>query len=137
MSKTAEVVSNDPKEPVVQLMVAGSVDKFATITPRMVSLRGAVGETLKQSVTIVPEDKYPFKILEAQARDGKNIRVALNEVTEAGKPSYALVVENLQSAAGSYNDSVVLKTDSKLQPELEVRVFIYLRPAPAGEKKKS
>lgn len=136
MSKSAEVVSNDPKEPVAQLVVSGSVDKFATITPRMVSLRGAAGDSLKQTVTILAEDKYPFKILQTQARDGKHIRLALNELTEAGKPGYSLVVENLETAAGSYNDTVVLKTDSKLQPELEVRVFIYLRPPPAGEKKK-
>lgn len=136
MSKSVEVVSNDPKEPVAQLMVSGNVDKFATITPRMVSLRGAAGETLRQTVAILPEAKYPFKILEARALDGKHIRLALNEATEAGKPVYALVVENLQTDAGSYNDTVVLKTDSKLQPELEVRVFIYLRPPTDGEKKK-
>ena len=135
MDKSAEVLTNDPKEPVVQLMVKGSVDKFATINPRMLNLRGNVGEALEGTVIIVPEDKYPFKVVSVAAKEGKNIRVALNETKEGGKAAYALVVKNLKADAGSYTDTVVLKTDSKLQPELDVRVYTYLRAQPPAEKK--
>jgi hypothetical protein len=134
MEKSAEVLTNDPKEPVVHLMVAGQVDRFATITPRMLNLRGMSGETLRGTVSIVPEEKYPFKILSAHPLEGK-LRVQLNEVQEGGKTAYALVVENLKTDAGSYNDTVRLKTDNPIQPELDVRVFIYLRAQPSSEKK--
>jgi len=135
MDKTAEVLTNDPKEPVVQLMVKGPVDKFATINPRLLNLRGNAGEALEGTVIIVPEDKYPFKVVSAVAKEGRNIRVALNETKEGGKATYMLVVKNLKADAGSYTDTVVLKTDSKLQPELDVRVYTYLRLQPPAEKK--
>ena len=116
-------------------MVKGPVDKFATINPRMLNLRGNVGEALEGTVIIVPDDKYPFKVVSVEAREGKNIRVALNETKEGGKAAYALVVKNLKTDAGSYSDTVVLKTDSRLQPELDVRVYTYLRSQPPAEKK--
>ena len=122
MDKSAEVLTNDPKEPVVQLMVKGPVDKFATINPRMLNLRGNAGEALEGTVSVA-------------AKEGKNIRVALNETKEGGKTAYMLVVKNLKADAGSYTDTVVLKTDSKLQPELDVRVYTYLRSQPPAEKK--
>jgi hypothetical protein len=134
MEKSAEVLTNDPQEPVVHLMVSGPVDRFATITPRTLSLRGMSGETLRGTVSIVPEEKYPFKILGAHPLEGK-LKLQLNEAQEGGKSAYALVVENLKSDAGSYNDIVRLKTDNPLQPEMDVRVFIYLRAQPSSEKK--
>jgi len=135
MDKSAEVLTNDPKEPVVQLMVKGPVDKFATINPRLLNLRGNAGEALEGTVIIVPDEKYPFKVVSVAAKEGRNIRVALNETKEGGKSAYVLVVKNLKADAGSYTDTVVLKTDSKLQPELDVRVYTYLRSQPPAEKK--
>jgi hypothetical protein len=45
------------------------------------------------------------------------------------------MVETLLSEAGSYFDTVRLKTDSPLQPEMDVRVYVYLRAQPSFEKK--
>lgn len=134
MEKSAEVLTNDPNEPVVQLSVAGMVDRFASITPRMLNLRGVAGEKLQGTVNIVPEDKYNFKALGARSREGK-LKVGLSEGLEGGKRAYTLSVENLKSEAGSFNDIVVVQTDSPLQPEIEVRVFVYLRVAQPAEKK--
>jgi hypothetical protein len=127
-------MTNDPKQRVVHLTIAGQVEQFVAISPRTLYLRGVAGEKLRGAVRIVPEDKYPFKVINAQARGGR-IRVDLNELKEGGKTAYALWVENVKAEAGSYSDTVALKTDSPLQPELEVRVFVYLRPPPPAEKK--
>jgi hypothetical protein len=135
MDKSAEVLTNDPREPVVQLVVKGPVDRFAAINPRMLNLRGNVGEALEGTVVIVPDEKYPFKVVSVAAKEGKNIRVALSETREGGRAAYTLVVKNTKAEAGSYSDTVVLKTDSKLQPELDVRVYTYLRSQPPAEKK--
>jgi len=135
MDKSAEVLTNDPKEPVVQLMVKGPVDKFATINPRMLNLRGNVGEALEGTVVIVPDEKYPFKVVSVAAKEGKHIRIALSETREGGRAAYALIVKNLKKEDDSYSDTVVLKTHSKLQPELDVRVYTYLRSQPPAEKK--
>ena len=134
LEKSADVMTNDPKEPVVHLTIAGPVDRFATITPRMLSLRGVSGETLRGSVSIVPEEKYPFKVLDTYPLEGK-LKVQLDPVTQDGKTTYALRVENLRTEAGSYNDTVRMKTDHPLQPEMDVRVYVYLRAQPSFEKK--
>jgi hypothetical protein len=134
LSKSAEVISNDPKEPVVQLTVTGVVDKFASITPSPVILRGVAGENLSQTVRIIPEAKYPFKLVEARPRDGRNLTVTLSPAAEGGAGGYALLVQNTKGEAGSYTDSVVLKTDSPLKPEIDIRVVAYLKP-PSPEKK--
>lgn len=118
----------------MQLAIAGPVERFAVINPRTLNLRGVAGDKLQGTVSIVPEDKYPFKVTNAQAREGR-LNVSLSEVKEGGKTAYALSVESVRAEAGSYNDTVVLKTDSPLQPELDVRVFVYLRPSAQGEKK--
>jgi hypothetical protein len=119
---------------VVQLLVRGQVDRFAAINPRTLSLRGQAGEILQGAVSIVPEDKYPFKLISAKARSGQ-LKVGLNEEKEGERSVYTLSVENLRSEAGSFNDTVVLKTDSPLKPELDVRVFVYLRAAPPEAKR--
>ena len=112
----------------------GQVDRFAAINPRMLNLRGMAGETIQGTVRIVPEDKYPFKILSAETKEGK-LKILLNEVKEGNKAAYALLVQNLRADAGSYNDTVVLKTDNNLQPEIDVRVFVYLRAQQPAEKR--
>jgi hypothetical protein len=119
---------------VVQLAIAGMVERFVEISPRALNLRGLAGEELQGTVRIVPEDKYPLKVISAQAREGR-LNVSLSEVKQGGKTAYALSVENIKVEAGSYNDTVVMKTDSPIQPELDVRVFVYLRASPPPEKK--
>jgi hypothetical protein len=134
LEKSAEVMTSDPGEPVVHLTISGQVDRFAAITPRTLSLRGVSGEILRGSVSIVPEEKYPFTILSVYPTEGK-LKVQLDEVMQDGRKGYALMVETLLSEAGSYFDTVRLKTDSPLQPEMDVRVYVYLRAQPSFEKK--
>lgn len=134
MEKSAEVMSNDPKEPVVHLVVAGPVDKFVTINPRMLNLRGTAGERLQGTLTVIPEDKYPFRLTAVQPREGR-LKASFNETRQEGKPAYTILAENVKAEAGSYSDTLVLKTDNPLQPELEVRVYVYLRAAETSEKK--
>lgn len=134
MEKSAEVMTNDPKEPVVHLVMAGPVDRFVSITPRMLNLRGAAGERLQGTITVVPEEKYPFRLTGVQPREGR-LKASFSESRQDGRPAYALKVENAMTEAGSYSDTLVLQTDSPVQPQLEVRVYVYLRPADAPVKK--
>jgi hypothetical protein len=61
---------------------------------------------------------------------GGKLKFVLTVVKEGSSNGYALSVENLALEAGSYNDTVILKTDSSIRPVLQVRVYIYLRPSP-------
>jgi len=128
MRKTAGVYTNDKELPRQDLVISGPVEKFVTMQPQHANMRGFVGDPIKATVTIIPEKQYPFKILNLRAKDGKYIKYQLEETKESGTTAYKLNVENLKTEAGRYYDSIILETDSKIRPQLNVRVYGYLRP---------
>jgi len=71
MRKTVGVYTNDKNRPRTDLVISGQVEKFVTIRPKHINLRGYAGDTIKTSVFLIPEKKYPFKILKVSAKDGK------------------------------------------------------------------
>jgi hypothetical protein len=128
MKKTASVFTNDKNSPRINLAISGQVEKFVTIRPNHVSLRGYTGDSIKALVSVIPEKKYPFKILKVTARDGKNIKFELDEVASSANGAYQLKVENLKPDSGRYYDTIFLETDSKIRPQLSLRVYGNLRP---------
>lgn len=124
-----------PNKPVLYLTVTGNVDKFVTIDPKRISLRGVAGNRIKSIVRIVPEEKYPFKITESQASNGKNIRFKLQKLNNTKKEEYMLLVENLKKDKGRYVDTIKLKTDSKIKPEIKIYVYGYILDQPKNKKK--
>ncbi len=108
-----------------------------TIRPRQVRLRGIAGEQLQKKVTIIPVEKYPFKILKVRAQNGKNIRFQLQEEKGQKGQQYALIIENQRLQKGRYFDNITLETDSKIRPTLNVRVYGNIMPRPEEEKKES
>jgi hypothetical protein len=97
-------------------------------------LRGYEGNQMVSTVKIIPEEKYPFKIVESKALFGNNIRYKIEETTSSKKPEYLLTVENLKKDTGQYYDTISLKTDSKIRPLIKVRVNGYILDK---EKKKN
>ena len=128
MKKNAGVYTNDKTRPQQDLIISGQVEKFVTIRPKHANMRGIVGDPIKGTVTIIPEKKYPFKILNLRAQDGKYIKYRLEEAKESDTTVYKLNIENLKTDAGRYYDAIILETDSKSRPQLSVRVYGYLRP---------
>ena len=128
MRKTAGVYTDDKKHPQQDLIISGQVEKFVTIRPQHANMRGTVGDPVKGTVTIIPEKKYPFKIINLRAKDGKYIKYQLEETKESNTFAYKLIIENLKTDAGRYYDSIILETDSEIRPQLSVRVYGYLRP---------
>jgi hypothetical protein len=112
----------------MDLTISGDVDRFVTIQPPSLRLSGFAGESLKGSVTIIPEKKYPFKIVNARAKDGQYITFQLEEIKQSEATAYELKVENLKQDTGRYFDSIILETNNKIQPQLDVRVYGYLLP---------
>lgn len=106
------------------------MERFVTITPKRVNLKGTVGESIEGTVRIIPKEKYPFKILKTRARSGKNIRLNLKETENS---EYLLTVENLMKVKGSYRDTVYLKTDSKIRPEIKISVKGKISDKPKKE----
>ena len=122
MSKTAIVQSNDPRQPSIVLRISGQVERFATIKPRVLRLKGTAGEKIRGSVRIIPEKKYPFRILGSAVKKGKHIQYTLSTVGgESG--GYRVDVENLKESKGRYYDYIILNTDSEIQPRIRITVF--------------
>lgn len=128
MKKTAGVYTNDKNRPRMDLVISGQVERFVTIRPKHVNLRGYAGDSIKASVSLIPEKKYPFKIVKARAKDGNNITFELEDPAKSEDGVYTLTVENLKKDTGRFFDTIILETDSKIRPELSVRVYGNLRP---------
>ena len=135
--KTATIYTNDKKNPRLKLSIIGEVEKFVTIRPNQVRLHGVTGQEIKRKVTIIPTPKYPFKIIKARVRDGKDISYQLSEEKSENGQKYALTVENKRMEKGSYFDIITLETDSKIRPTLSVRVYGDIKSHSEEEKKKS
>ena len=133
--KSATIFTNDKKNPRLKLSIIGMVERFVTIRPSQVRLRGFTGEEIKRKVAIIPTPRYPFKIVNVRARDGKDISYQLSEENSENGLQYALMVENKRTQQGSYFDIITLETDSKIRPELQIRVYGQLRQHTANEKK--
>jgi hypothetical protein len=106
------------------LTVTGEVEKFVTITPsRRVRLSGRAGQPIEETVTIIPGEKYPFKIIKAKATNGKRIYYYLSESMTPNGRQYVLTVKNIKTGKGRYLDTIVLKTTSKYRPEITIQVY--------------
>ena len=127
MTKTATIESNDPQTPRLRLTLSGEVNSFAQVEPRRVSLAGVAGETIEAIVTITPVAAYPFKVIESKALKGDYIDHRVAEKQSGGALYYELTVTNLKDEAGHYSDTIIIKTDSEIRPELRINVRGNLR----------
>jgi hypothetical protein len=112
---------------VVRFTITGWVQRFATVEPERIVLRGRPGEELKASVKIVPDEDFPFSILQAKAKHGRFISIALEDLKGSEQKGFLLTVVNLRKNPGRYFDVVSLKTDSAIRPELRVNVSGFIQ----------
>ncbi len=135
--KHATLFTNDEKNPRLKLTISGSVDRFVTIKPNRVKLRGVAGDEIKRKVTITPQKKYPFKIVNVSAKNGEDIHFELLEEKGKQGPVYALLIENKRLEQGRYFDVITVETDSKIQPKLSIRVYGDLRQRTEEKKEQT
>ena len=86
-------------------------------------MKGFVGQSIMVSVAIIPEKKYPFKIVDTKAKNGMNIRYKLDKLKISEGKEYVLTIENLKKSKGRYHDIIYLTTDSPIQPKINIRVY--------------
>lgn len=91
--------------------------------PKYARLVGAAGTDIKRAITITREKAYPFKIVTAKARNGKDIAFDLQAFSKADAEGYILTIENKKTVAGRYADSVILTTDSQIKRTITVPVY--------------
>jgi hypothetical protein len=108
--------------------------------PAYARLVGQAGTDIKRAITITREKAYPFKILEAKARNGNDIAVDVQEFSKADGDGYILTIENKKMVAGRYADTVILTTDSSIKPTISIPVYGQImsaapQPVPAPPKR--
>lgn len=131
LKKTSYVLTNDPNNAKVSITMEGEVKKFVTIKPSRVRMTGAAGkDDIHQTVRIIPEKAFPFKILEAKSEKEGNIGLDLKHVKTDDGEEYQLVVKNLKDQKTRYFDKVILKTDSEVKPEIQISVYGNILEAP-------
>lgn len=122
VKKNIAVYTNDPEKPKINLTLRGFVDKIVDITPKRVFLNGSPDKELSASVTIVPEEKYPFKIKEVKAQSGYNISVKLENDGGSKPNQYIVTVKNTAKTKNKYYDWIIIRTDSAVNNEIKIPV---------------
>ena len=122
MQKRVSVETNDPIQPKHSLAISGLVKKLYTLSKRSISLKGTAGDDIIDIIMIVPEGEYQFKILDAKMESGRYVGLTWNTYQTQNKTAYRIQVRNLKEEAGRYVDTIQLRTDSDIQPQIRVRV---------------
>jgi hypothetical protein len=126
------VHTNDPRNPVMELMVSGKVKVFAEIRPKGLRLNGKTGEPVTNMVKIIPRPDHPFKITNVYAMNGQHIRLSLADKTQTGSPMYELTITGSRQKRGWISDVIHLETDSLIRPMLQVPVSLMIVEAKKG-----
>ncbi len=117
------VHTNDINNRIIHLTVNGFVEKFVTVKPERVFLNGPVDKNLSATLEIIPEEKYPFKILGTSSLNGNNIRVKLKKNSGSKSTQYFLTVQSTAKVKGKYFDLIIVKTDNQIHPEIRIPVL--------------
>lgn len=99
------------------------MEKLYELKPSYVRLTGYATDTISKLVTIVPADKYPFKILDVSSRNETFFKYKLTERKPSEGGGYTLLIENLKKEQGRYMDILALSTDSNFQNKINIRVY--------------
>lgn len=118
-----QVRTNDPKKPIMEIVVAGEVEMFARINPEHVHFMGNAGEPMAVEVEIVPRKEYPFTVTSVKSQnEGGFIKFELKEKCTKGGGRCILRVENTRAEKGRYVDRLLIHTDSPLRPVIAINV---------------
>ncbi len=138
VDKKITVFTNDPENERLYIDMKVKVDRLYKLSHRRVNLVGNVGVALKQTVTLTPEKDHAFKVKEVTAKRGDHINYQLHDISNQTETKYELTIENTKKEAGPYFDTLYLKTDSTVQPEIKIQVFGNIRkPTEVKEKQLS
>ncbi len=132
MHKRFVVHTNDKKHPKTILRVSGHVKAFAKLEPRYLRLIGKPGQKLAATAKLWPLKEFPFKVTSVEAKSGKDIKVAFQELKENGRQGYLVKVELTRKEKGGFRDTVLIHTDSKKKPVIKLPVFGYLKVVQKG-----
>lgn len=119
------------------MKLTGEVKKFVTITPEKVIFKGTVGETISQTIAIVPNTEEPLELLKVLALKGTDFTFSLREFDDFRNKSYSLYVENTRKSEGRYYDKITIITGRSDLPPLTIIVSGDIKKAGSDKKETS
>lgn len=123
VTKQFRVFTDDPANPMINLVVHGKIMAYVEVTPKRIMFRGQLGDNLTQEVRIVPQDGHLFKIKKVKANSGKFIKYDLKPLgKEPSKEGYLLTVSCTRKMKGSFGDLIIVHTDLKEKQVINIPV---------------
>lgn len=113
------------QRPKIYLQISGAVERIVTIRPEKIFLTGPADadNDIFVSVSVIPEKKYPFKIVDAAAQIGQNISVTLGTDSGTKLKEHIITVRNTSKTKGKYSDLITIKTDNSTYKEIKIPVI--------------
>ncbi len=106
----------------IEIGIHLEVREFAALHPYRLWLQGTAGDSIEETVIVVPNDAYPFSIREILTRKGVWIETAVRETEHEGRRAFAIDVRNTRNKPGPYQDVLFVQTDHPERPEFRIRV---------------
>jgi len=97
------------------------------VNPKVARLVGKAGELIQTDVTITPPSVNLFDITDIRVQEGKNIRFKMQTKIKSDPKQFVLHISNTKPDPGRYFDKIILKTNSVISPEINIRVFGIIR----------
>ena len=119
--KTANVFSNDPKNPKLTIVIAGNLWVPILVSANRVILRGLVQEDITNTVMIKGQKQKPLELEVNFMSPGDKATVELHKQSEDG--GFAAVFKNILKDEGFYVGELKLKTNYADHPEIRIQIM--------------
>ncbi len=121
LKQNATVFSNDPQKPKTKIFINGSIKQLITVKPgNRVLLQGHVGDKISKKVTITSLEEQPLEITDITSTIDDKIKYKLKNIQKGKK--YSLEIKTRLSIKEPFHGKVVLKTNSRKKPEIDIFV---------------
>lgn len=126
MVKNILVKTDDPQNEKFYLKISGKVEEIVRISPSIVSMSGAPGQTLSDVVTIEPVQGDKLNILNMKLQLNKQIKAELIKPGQ-GKKNWQVRVSCFSDRSTDTYDLITLTTDNPNKPRLKIRVYAIFK----------
>jgi hypothetical protein len=124
--KSANVFSNDPKQPELVIGLRGKIWAPVLVTPRHAKLNGIVGDTVETVVHLQGQKKGPLMVKLASISIPDKVEVDLEEVEK--DQSYELNIRNRVQRDSSYTGKIKLTTNYPERFEIQIKIHGNISP---------
>ena len=123
LAKSVTVKTNDPRQPQLTLLLQGSIVPEIELSERSIYFgNNPKGKEVVKEIMVTVAPDRPIKLIGAESTD-QSVLVKLEQLPDADGKKYKLIaIQKADTKEGYHFGSVVIKTTSKLAPEIKVAV---------------